>query len=198
MSERLDALGDAADNVRIIGMIESAHAAAVAMPSICTASPHRLDALIFGSDDYAASVGATRTAESTEMDFPRNWVLMQAAAFGIEVIDMVQIDLEISAKKLQDESRKSFELGFTGKQVIHPKQIEPVQAAYSPITEAINHAAAVVQANQEHQDHGRGAFSFNGKMIDMPTVKQFENLLEKAKLMGLYPWNSTTLDSDPL
>jgi hypothetical protein len=35
-------------------------------------------------------------------------------------------------------------------------------------------------------------------MIDMPTVKQFENLLEKAKLMGLYPWNSTTLDSDPL
>ena len=58
--------------------------------------------------------------------------------------------------------------------------------SFAPTAEAIEQAAAVVQANEEHQKHGQGAFSFEGKMIDMPTVKQFKNLLYRAELMGLY------------
>ena len=112
-------------------------------------------------------------------------VLLQAAAQGVSCIDQVQIDFH-DEEQLRKESIKSFQLGYIGKQVIHPKQIDPVQESYSPSLEDIEHAAAVVQANDEHQQKGEGAFSFKGKMIDMPTVKQFENLLQVAELMGLY------------
>ena len=184
VSDRLDALGDIAANTRIISQIESP-TSVLNMQQICTASPHRMDAVIFGADDYASAVGATRTKSSDEVNFARNMILMQASAFGISCIDMVQIDFH-DEEQLRKESRKSFELGYTGKQVIHPKQIDPVQEAYSPTAQAIEHAAAVVKANKEHQEHGEGAFSFEGKMIDMPTVKQFENLLKRAETMGLY------------
>jgi hypothetical protein len=49
--------------------------------------------------------------------------------------------------------------------VIHPAQIEPVQKAYSPTQDAISHAAAVVQAHEQHQSQGEGAFEFQGSMI---------------------------------
>ena len=116
--------------------------------------------------------------------FARNFCLMQAKAQGLDAIDTVLIDFH-NLELLSEESKNSFELGYTGKQVIHPKQIKPVQQAYSPSVESIEHAAAVVQANEEHQTIGKGAFSYKGNMIDMPTVKQFENLLERAKLMGI-------------
>lgn len=184
VSEGLDALGDVALHTRIIGMIESAKAV-LNMNNICTAAPHRFDSIIFGADDYASTVGAKRTKASTEVDFARNMILMQAAAHGVSCIDQVQIDFH-DEEQLRKESLQSFQLGYIGKQVIHPKQIDPVQESYSPSTEQIEHAAAVVQANQEHQQQGQGAFSFKGKMIDMPTVKQYESLLQAAELMGLY------------
>ena len=184
VSERLDALGDRAHDTRIVGMIESARSV-LNMSAILAAAPHRFDALIFGADDYASTVGATRTKDGAEVEFARNSVLMQAAAYGVSCIDAVKIDFHDEAQ-LRKESRLSFELGYVGRQVIHPKQIDPVQEEYSPTSEAIEHAAAVVQANREHQQHGEGAFSYKGIMIDMPTVKQFESLLYRAELMGLY------------
>lgn len=184
VSERLDALGDIAHHTRIIGMIESA-SAVLNMKDICAAAPHRFDFLIFGADDYASTVGAKRTKASTEVDFARNMILLQAAAHGISCIDQVQINFH-DEEQLRKESLQSFQLGYIGKQVIHPKQIDPVQECFSPSLEDIEHAAEVVKANQEHQLKGEGAFSFNGKMIDMPTVKQFESLLQAAEMMGLY------------
>jgi citrate lyase subunit beta-like protein len=185
VSERLDALGDVAHDVRILSMIESP-TAVLNMKEICTrSSPHRMDCVIFGADDYASAVGATRTPQGYEMDFARNFCLLQAAAYGVDAIDMVQIDYH-DLQQLETESRSSFELGYTGKQVIHPNQIHVVQQAYSPTRKAVEDAALVVQASREHQEHGEGAFSFQGKMIDAPTVKQFEKLLQRAALMGLY------------
>lgn len=184
VSDELDALGDIATDVRIVCMIESANSL-LNMKKICSASPHRMDCVIFGGDDYASNVGATRTKEGQEMEFARNYMLLHAAAHGVASIDMVQIDFN-DEEHLRKESEHSFRQGFAGKQIIHPKQIDPVQEAYSPTVEAIAHAAAVVQAHEEHQEQGEGAFSFDGSMIDAPTVKQFELLLVKARLMGLY------------
>lgn len=187
VSDRLDALGDMAHDVRIMSMIESPMAL-LNMKEICTtASPHRMDCVILGADDYASAVGATRTSQGHEMDFARNFCLLQAAAYGVDAIDMVQIEYRNdNLTQLQIESRSSFELGYTGKQVIHPNQIDPVQQAYSPTRHAIEEAALVLEANKEHQEHGEGAFSFQDKMIDAPTVKQYEKLLQRAEMMGLY------------
>ena len=155
------------------------------MPAICEAAPHRFDCLIFGGDDYASTVGATRTRDGLELDFARNFTLLQASAYGVDCIDVVQIDYR-DELQLRRESRESFELGYVGKQVIHPNQIDPAQEEYSPSPESVERAACVVKANEVQQSDGVGAFSYEGKMIDMPTVKQYENLLARAKLMGLY------------
>jgi citrate lyase subunit beta-like protein len=184
VSQELNALGDSARDVRIVCMIESARAL-LNMNAICTAAPDRMDAVIFGADDYASNVGATRTKSGQEIEFARNYMLLHAAAYGVASIDAVQIDFH-DKEQLLKESQHSFRQGFGGKQVIHPAQIVPVQEAYSPTAEAIAHAAAVVQAHEEHQLRGQGAFEFEGSMIDAPTVKQFELLLAKARLMGLY------------
>ena len=184
VSRELDALGDRAYDIRIVCMVESAQSL-LNLTSICTACPERMDAVIFGGDDYASNVGATRTKSGEEMEFARNYVLLHAAAHGVASIDMVQIDFHDHAQLIA-ESERSFRLGYAGKQVIHPAQIEPVQKAYSPTHEAISHAAAVVKAHEEHQNQGEGAFEFEGSMIDAPTVKQFELLLFRAQQMGLY------------
>ena len=62
-------------------------------------------------------------------------------------------------------------------QVIHPGQVSVVQEAFSPSEARVEWATALVEEHARHQEGGRGAFSFRGAMIDMPTVKQAENVL---------------------
>lgn len=69
-------------------------------------------------------------------------------------------------------------MGFTGKQVIHPSQIEVVQRAFTPSTDKINWAQELVTAFNEHQNSGKGAFTFRGHMIDMPLLLQARNILQ--------------------
>ena len=183
VSDRLDTLGDVAYNTRIIGMIESP-TSILNMNEICSASPHRFDCVIFGADDYASKVGAKRTKESTEINFAKNMILMHASAHNISCIDQVLIDYN-DLEQLRKESIESYQLGYVGKQIIHPKQIQVVQESYTPNVEDVEYAKCIVDANQEHQQQGKGAFSYEGKMIDAPTVKQYENLLQVAKLMGI-------------
>jgi len=81
ISERLDALGDVTHNVHIVGMIESAQSV-LNMTPICQAALHHFDVLVFGGNDYASMVGATRTVQGAELDFARNFILLQAVALG--------------------------------------------------------------------------------------------------------------------
>jgi citrate lyase subunit beta-like protein len=71
-------------------------------------------------------------------------------------------------------------MGFTGKQVIHPSQIETVQQAFSPSIEKMQWARELIQSFEAHQQHGKGAFSFQGHMIDMPLLLQARNVLQMA------------------
>ena len=103
------------------------------------------------------------------MSFARNFLLLHTAAYRLQAIDMVQIDFR-DVDHLADEALQSYHCGFEGKQIIHPLQIEPVQRSYSPTTAAIAHAQAVVQAHEQHQAQGRGAFVYDGQMIDMVRV----------------------------
>ncbi|HLF27313.1 MAG TPA: HpcH/HpaI aldolase/citrate lyase family protein [Anaerolineae bacterium] len=82
------------------------------------------------------------------------------------------------------EALEGARLGFGGKQIIHPHQVEPVQAAFTPSAEAIAHAQRVVEAFEAHQASGAGAFALDGKMVDMPVVKAAQRVLEKAQAAG--------------
>jgi citrate lyase beta subunit len=147
------------------------------------ASHPRLDAIIFGGEDFAASIGATRTQEATELLYGRQAALTAAAAFGLQAIDIVTIDFK-DLDALRAESEFGAQLGFTGKQIIHPAQVEPVQSAFTPNDAAIAHAQQIVQTFQASQARGAGAYALEGKMIDMPLLKNAQKVLDRAKAAG--------------
>jgi citrate lyase beta subunit len=148
--------------------------------------PH-LDALIFGGEDYAASIGASRTPEALELLYARSAVVTACAAYGLQAIDMVSIDFK-DLEALRREARFGAQLGYTGKQIIHPNQVAPVQEAFTPDDAAIVSARRLVQAFEVHQAKGSGAFALDGRMIDMPLVKAARLVLERARAAGKAPY----------
>ncbi|KAG7175824.1 Citramalyl-CoA lyase-like [Homarus americanus] len=85
-------------------------------------------------------------------------------------------DIDLGGLKIQSEEGAG--MGFTGKQVIHPSQVPVVYAAFSPHPDKVEWAAALVQAFQQYQTEGKGAFTFRGQMIDMPLLLQARNILQ--------------------
>lgn len=147
------------------------------------ASHPRLDAIIFGGEDFAASVGATRTKEASELLYARQAVVVACAANDLQAIDIVTIDYK-DIEALRIESQFGARLGYNGKQIIHPAQVEPAQTAFTPNDEAIAYAKRIVETFEASQKEGKGAYSLDGKMIDMPLVKNARKVLERAKAAG--------------
>jgi citrate lyase beta subunit len=143
----------------------------------------RLEAVIFGAEDYAASVGATRTKEATEVLYARSAVVAACAANDLQAIDMVYIDFkDIEGLRLEAEGGAG--LGFSGKQVIHPNQVPVVQEAFTPSDEAVAYAKRVVESFEASQKEGKGAYALDGKMIDMPLLKNAQKVLDRARAAG--------------
>lgn len=144
----------------------------------------RLDGLIIGGDDFAADIGATRTRSAKELLFARQSVVVHAKAYGLQAIDIVNIRLK-ELDHLEDESNEGAIMGFTGKQIIHPDQIDPVQEAFAPSEAKIAEALAMEAAFEAHLESGTGAFTFNNMMMDMPTLIMSQNTLKDARAVGL-------------
>lgn len=143
----------------------------------------RLEALIFGGEDFAASVGASRSSAATELLYARQAVVTACAAHEIQAIDIVYIDFS-DTEGLRREAQQGADWGFSGKQIIHPAQVEPVQTAFTPSDDAIAYARRVVETFEASQEEGVGAYALDGVMIDMPLLKSAQNVLERAKAAG--------------
>src|SRR5215216_4989895 len=120
------------------------------------AADRRLEAIIFGAEDYAASTGATRTKEAVEVLYARSAVVTACAANDLQAIDMVYIDFR-DLEGLRLEAEQAARLGFSGKQIIHPNQVAPVQEAFTPSAETVAYAQRVVDAFTTSQREGKGA-----------------------------------------
>jgi citrate lyase beta subunit len=110
-------------------------------------------------------------------------VVVACAANDLQAIDIVTIDYK-DTESLRAESEFGARLGYSGKQIIHPAQVEPVQTAFTPNDEAIVHARRIVETFGASQKAGRGAYSLDGKMIDMPLLKNAQKVLERARAAG--------------
>jgi citrate lyase beta subunit len=144
------------------------------------ASHPRLDAVIFGGEDFAASIGATRTRDAIELLYARQAVIVACTAYDIQPLDIVTIDYK-DIEALRVESEFGARLGFVGKQIIHPAQVEPVQTAFTPSAESIAYAKRIVETFESSQKEGRGAYALDGKMIDMPLLRNAQKVLSRAK-----------------
>ncbi len=143
----------------------------------------RLEAIIFGGEDFAASIGAVRTKDATELLYARQAVVTSCAANDLQAIDIVFIDFKDPAG-LRAEAEEGARFGFSGKQIIHPNQVQAAQEAFTPSDEAIEYAKRIVKSFESSQKEGKGAYALDGKMIDMPLLKNAQKVLDRAKAAG--------------
>jgi citrate lyase subunit beta-like protein len=169
------------ESICILAIVETA-AGIINLGSICH-SNNRLKAVIFGAEDFAANIGATRTEEGWEVFHARSEILIFCAAFGLQAIDMVNNNYR-DLEPVKQEAIQGARIGFSGKQVIHPSQVEIVQSAFSPTREEVARAQKVVDLYSEQQRQGKGALGFEGRLIDMPVFRQAENILARARCSG--------------
>jgi citrate lyase beta subunit len=164
--------------IALLAIVESARGI-LNLAQIASACP-RLQALALGAEDLAADIGAVRTRSGSEMSYARSALVMHTAAFGLQAIDMVFVDLKDSQGLFQ-EAQQAFQMGFSGKQIIHPDQIAPVQRAFTPGDEAIANARRLVQAYDRHQAMGKGVFTLDGRMVELPMIQSARRILAQAE-----------------
>ncbi|KAF2400522.1 citrate lyase-like protein subunit beta [Trichodelitschia bisporula] len=171
--------------LRIIALIESARALSN-LSEICKASPY-LSGLVFAAEDFALDLSLTRTPSLTEFLFARSAIATAARAHDLpSTIDLVCTAYkgEEGRKRLEEECISGKGLGFNGKQCIHPTQVEACQQLYSPSKEEAEWAVRVVIADKKADQQGRGAWTLDGKMIDVPVVGKAKAIVAKAELCG--------------
>ena len=144
----------------------------------------RIDALLFGAEDLAGDMGALRTAASWEVFYARSAVVTAAKAYRMQAIDQVCFDLTDLAG-FEAECQFGRQLGYDGKMIIHPRQVEPAQRIFAPSPDEIERAQRILSAYAEQQAAGVGAFAMDGRMVDMPVVRAAENVVARARAAGL-------------
>jgi citrate lyase subunit beta/citryl-CoA lyase len=174
-------------------LIESA--AGVQQVDEIAAASARLHALIFGPGDLSASLGLgqlTIGTMTTDVAYGGDvWhyalmrLLVAARVHGLQAIDgpyAAFADLE----GLERSARRTAALGFDGKWVIHPSQIDTVNRVFSPDPAVYARAEGILAAyRQATEGEGRGAVRFEGEMIDEATRKMAEDVARRGRWLGL-------------
>jgi citrate lyase subunit beta/citryl-CoA lyase len=177
-----DFLADAGRPLPVLALIESArgvlHAEAIA-------DADATDALVFGAEDLAADLGATRTTEGTEVLYAREHVVLAASAAGVDAIDTLYTDFE-DTDGLAEDTAFGLELGYDGKLAIHPAQVPVINDAFTPDPERVEWARRVLSAREAAEREGRGVFRVDGEMIDAPLVAQAETVRERARAADVW------------
>ena len=102
-----------------------------------------------------------------------------AAAFGLQAIDTVVTDLNDDGG-LAAECERVRGFGFRGKLAVHPRQLQIINAAFSPTRSEVAAARRLVAEFERHERAGRGVCVLDGKMVDLPVYRAARNLLESA------------------
>ena len=185
--DRVAALcGDRGIEPVVFALVETAEGVLSAR-SIAGASA--TSALVFGAEDLAADIGATRTADGTEVLHAREHVVLAASAADVDAIDTVYTDFS-DEDGLREETRFAATLGYDGKLAIHPAQVDPINEAFTPDPERIEWARSVLAAREAADREDRGVFQVDGEMIDAPLLAQAERIADRAAAAGV--WNRHT------
>ncbi len=170
-----------AGSTRIISLAESARGA-LNLASFVGASG-RLAAITWGAEDMATDLGASTNVDEEGRHFlvhqlGRATTLMVAAAGGYQPVDGVYLDFR-DEQGLRRESVRARKEGFTGKMAIHPAQVAVINECFTPGEEEIAYARRVIQAFEE--SNGAGTVGLDGRMLDIPHLKQARRLLAAAE-----------------
>ena len=143
-------------------------------------SSKRLIGIALGAEDYVRDLRTNRSAEGIELLFARCSLLQAARSAGIMAFDTVYSDAN-NVEGFLNEAALIKQLGFDGKSLINPRQIDLLHNLYSPTKKEADYAQQVVEAAKEAERNGLGVVSLNGKMIDIPIIERARLTLERAK-----------------
>ena len=167
---------------QIMAAIESALGIVNAY-AIATASK-RMMGIALGAEDYSANLKTQRTPGGAELLLARETIVVAARAAGIAALDTVYSNLND-----MDTFRKEVELiktlGFDGKSIINPRQIEIVNEVFTPSEKAIEKSKVILAAIKEPEQRGSGVIAVNGKMIDRPVVLRAQRTIDLAIASGV-------------
>lgn len=167
---------------RIMAAIEGARGVVNAF-EIASASD-RMMGIALGAEDYCANLKTQRSKGGDELRLARETIVVAARAAGIAALDTVYSNLnDMDTFRAEVEYIKT--LGFDGKSIINPRQIEVVNSVFTPTDKEIEKAKAIVAAIKEAEKKGSGVIALNGKMIDKPVVIRAERTIQMAKAAGV-------------
>lgn len=150
---------------------------------IAKADP-RVVALAVSAEDLTASLKAQRTKAGLEVFYARNAVLLACRAAGIDALDIVFSDIN-DEEGLRSDTALGKNLGFDGKTLVHPRQIDIVNSYFTPSTKEIKYALRVLKAVEEGKKAGKGAVTLDGGMIDKPMELRARTTLAQAEAAGI-------------
>lgn len=147
-------------------------------------SDPRVTAMAVSAEDLTASLRAQRTKQGLEVFYARNAVLLACRSAGIDALDVVFSDIN-DREGLMEDTALAKNLGFDGKTVIHPRQIDVVNSYFTPSEKEIRYALRVLAALEEGKARNKGAVTLDGGMIDRPMELRARTTLAQAEAAGI-------------
>lgn len=145
----------------------------------------RVVALALAAEDLTASLKAQRTKKGLEVFYARSAVLLACRAAGVDALDIVFSDIN-DEEGLREDTALAKNLGFDGKTVVHPRQIDVVNSYFTPSTKEIRYALRVLTAVEQGKKEGKGAVALDGGMIDKPMELRALTTLAQAEAAGIH------------
>jgi len=168
--------GMPAGHTRFIAMVETADAF-FRIHEIVRASP-RIVATCIGGEDFALDNNMQPTGEA--LFYPKQHMVFAANSAGIMPIGFVDSVAGFGDwDKFRKMVRRSRDFGFMGAGCIHPGQVTIVNEEYTPTNDEVEYARKLVKLDQEAAAAGRGSWSLDGKMIDIPVVVRAQKLIKR-------------------
>ncbi|WP_334141287.1 HpcH/HpaI aldolase/citrate lyase family protein [Rhabdothermincola sp.] len=176
VEKALEAAG-APDRTRIWAMVETPvamlHAEEIA------AASERLAVLVMGTNDLAKELHAEHVPGRQPLLTGLGLCLLAARAAGKAILDGVYNDIG-NEEGFAAECRQGRQMGFDGKTLIHPSQLEPCNRIFAPSDDEITAAREIIAAFEEAQREGRGVVTVNGRMVENLHVEQARRTLAVA------------------
>ena len=167
--------GDTGERLKIMALVETPMGIETIDGII--KSTNRVAAVQFGAEDFTLEMGVPRSREGLEILYPRQRMAIACRAYGVEAVDTPYTDYA-DEEGLVKDAELVRSLGFTGKTLIHPGQIDPVRRVFTPSEREIERARKIIEIYE--REGGEGSFALDGAMIDRPIIMRAKALLDLA------------------
>ena len=167
--------------VQLSLLIESARGVMAAYE--CGMASSRVNSLIFGAVDYTRDMRVKLTETGVEVQYSRSAVAVAARAAGIVALDPPWPAFT-DTEGFERHSSEGSQLGYEGRMLIHPNQIEPAEKIYAPSAEDVEYAREVVEMFEDGMKKGLASVALRGKMIDWAVYRAEMDVLAKVDLIA--------------